>query len=229
MFGRYSLDKPGLVLANQGETVKNYLNQVPNPTFSPDEDNVIPILEGEWFSDDITERFKKFLKITFGEAHYPENLAFIENAIGKDIRKFFLRDFYDDHVKRYKKRPIYWHFSSPNGGFNALIYMHRYRPDTVSVVLNGYLRDFRTKLKSRMEHLQLVEANPQSSGKDKTAALKEMEKIRKLIKELDEYESNVLFPLATEKIEIDLDDGVKVNYAKFGKALRPIKGLENED
>ncbi len=229
MFGRYSLDKPGLILTNQGETVKDYLRQVPNPTFSPDEDNVIPILEGEWFSDDITERFKKFLKITFGEAHYPGNLAFIENAIGKDIRKFFLKDFYDDHVKRYKKRPIYWLFSSPNGGFNALIYMHRYRPDTVSVVLNGYLRDFRTKLKSRMEHLQLVEANPQTANKDKTAALKEMEKIRKLIKELDEYESKVLFPLATEKIEIDLDDGVKVNYAKFDKALRPIKGLENED
>lgn len=229
MFGRYSLDKRGLVLANQGETIKDYLRQVPNPTFLPDEDNVIPILEGEWFSDDITERFKKFLKITFGEAHYPENLAFIENAIGKDIRKFFLKDFYEDHVKRYKKRPIYWLFSSPNGGFNALIYMHRYRPDTVSVVLNGYLRDFRTKLKSRTEHLQLVEANPQTANKDKTAALKEMEKIRKLIKELDEYESNVLFPLAAQKIEIDLDDGVKVNYAKFDKALRPIKGLENED
>ena len=229
MFGRYSLDKPGLILANQGETIKDYLRQVPNPTFSPDEDNVIPILEGEWFSDDITERFKKFLKITFGEDHYAENLAFIENAIGKDIRKFFLKDFYDDHVKRYKKRPIYWLFSSPNGGFNALIYMHRYRPDTVSVVLNSYLRDFRTKLKSRMEHLQLVEANPQTANKDKTAALKEMEKIRKLIKELDEYESNVLFPLAAQMIEIDLDDGVKVNYAKLGKALRPIKGLENED
>ncbi|MFZ1398943.1 MAG: BREX-1 system adenine-specific DNA-methyltransferase PglX, partial [Candidatus Promineifilaceae bacterium] len=113
MFGRYSLDKPGLILANQGETADDY-RQIVNSelSFPPDEDNAIPMLDGNWFPDDITERFKKFLRVTFGEAHYEENLAFIEAAIGRDIRSYFLRDFYDHHVKMYKKRPIYWLFSS---------------------------------------------------------------------------------------------------------------------
>ena len=132
MLGRYSLDKPGLILANQGETLKDYLKHVQNPTFMPDDDNVIPVLDDEYFSDDIVGRFKKFLKVTFGEEHYEENLTFIEFAIGKDIRKYFMNDFYNHHVKIYKKRPIYWMFSSPKKSFNVLIYMHRYRPDTVS-------------------------------------------------------------------------------------------------
>ena len=89
---------------------------------------MIPVLDGDWFADDITERFREFLRVTFGEAHFQENLAFIEEALGKDIRRYFTRDFFNDHVKRYKKRPIYWLFSSPKGTFNALIYMHRYRP-----------------------------------------------------------------------------------------------------
>ena len=88
----------------------------------------------------MTDRFREFLRVTFGEAHFQENLAFIEEALGKDIRKYFTRDFFNDHVKRYKKRPIYWLFSSPKGTFNALIYMHRYTPDTVNVLLNDYLR-----------------------------------------------------------------------------------------
>ena len=136
MFGRYSLEKEGLILANAWETLQEYLRQVPEPTFMPDEDNVIPVLEGEWFEDDIAERFKDFLKVTFGEENFEENLAFLEEAIGRDLRGFFVRDFYNEHVKMYKKRPIYWLFSSPKGSFNALIYMHRYTPDTVSVSLN---------------------------------------------------------------------------------------------
>jgi type II restriction/modification system DNA methylase subunit YeeA len=226
MFGRYSLDKPGLILANQGETVQDYLGKVPGPTFEPDDDNVIPVLDEGWFIDDITERFRKFLKVTFGEEHYEENLAFLEEAIGKDIRKYFLKDFYSDHLKRYKKRPIYWLFSSPKGSFNALIYMHRYRPDTVSVVLNDYLREFRTKLSARKEHLDHVSISASASPKEKTQALKDLEKLRKIIDELDEYERETLYPLATKQIVIDLDDGVKVNYLKFGDALKKIPGLD---
>ena len=228
MFGRYSLDKPGLILANQGETLEDYLSQVPVPTFEPDDDNVIPILDEGWFTDDITERFYKFLKVTFGQEHYQENLEFIEEAIGKDIRKYFLRDFYSDHVKRYKKRPIYWMFSSPGGSFNALIYMHRYRPDTISVVLNDYLREFRTKLGARLEHLQQVSISSSASSSDKTKALKDIEKLKKVITELEEYEREILYPLATKQIEIDLDDGVKVNYNKFGNALKNITGLSGK-
>jgi type II restriction/modification system DNA methylase subunit YeeA len=229
MFGRYSLDKPGLILANQGETVSDYLAKVPNHTFEPDEDNVIPILDEGWFTDDITERFFKFLRITFGDVHYDANLAFIEGAIGKDLRKYFLKDFYNDHVKRYKKRPIYWLFSSPKGSFNALIYMHRYQPDTVSVVLNDFLREFRTKLSARKDHLDQISISAAASPREKTQALKDLEKLRKIILELDEYERDTLYPLATKKIEIDLDDGVKVNYQKFGDALRKIPGLDSSE
>lgn len=220
MFGRYSLDKPGLILANQGESVEDYLEQVPNPSFAPDKDNVIPILDQDWFMDDMAGRFHRFLRITFGETHYEENLTFIEKAIGKDIRKYFLKDFYKDHLKRYKKRPIYWLFSSPKSSFNALIYMHRYRPDTVSVVLNDYLREFRTKLMARREHLEQISISASASSAEKTRALKEIEKLKKTIDELDNYERDILYPLAAQKVEIDLDDGVKVNYKKFGKALK---------
>lgn len=229
MFGRYSLDKPGLILANQSETVKNYLAKVPNPTFEPDDDNVIPILDEGWFIDDITDRFGKFLKVTFGEKYYEENLAFIEEAIGKDVRKYFLKDFYVDHLKRYKKRPIYWLFSSPKGSFNALIYMHRYRPDTVSVVLNDYLREFRTKLSARKSNLEQISISASASQREKTQALKDIEKLRKMIEELEGYEREIMYPLATKQLIIDLDDGVKVNYLKFGDALKKIPGLEAKE
>lgn len=203
--------------------------------FLPDNDNVISMLDGDWFADDITERFKRFLRIAFGKERYEENLAFIEQALnikGKrnyGIRDYFLSEFYNDHVKRYKKRPIYWLFSSPRGSFNALIYMHRYRPDTVSVVLNDYLREFRTKLASRKNHLEAVSISGSSSQGEKTKALKESEKISKMIAEMEEYEREVLYPLATEQVEIDLDDGVRANYPKFGTALKKIQGLDAKE
>lgn len=235
MFGRYSLDKEGLVLANQGDTAQTYYAQIPNPAFKPDEDNVIPMLDGDWFTDDVVERFKEFLKVTFGAEHYDDNLAFIEAALNVkgsrnySLRDYFLKEFYADHWRRYKKRPIYWMFSSPKGSFNALIYMHRYRPDTVSVVLNGYLREYRDKLIAQKAHLEGVSNSANSSQSDKAKALKDIEKISKVLIELDEYERDTLFPLATEQVDIDLDDGVKVNYAKLGAALKTIPGLAAKD
>jgi type II restriction/modification system DNA methylase subunit YeeA len=229
MFGRYALEKPGLILANQGETFQDYLKQIPEPSFPADDDNVIPMLDGDWFTDDITDRFRQFLRVTFGDEHYEENLKFIEDAIGKDIRKYFLKDFYNDHVKRYKKRPIYWCFSSPKGSFNALIYMHRYRPDTVSIILNDYLREFRTKLTARLDHLKRVEASADASKTEKAKALKEINDLKKIIDELNTWEHEVLYPLATKNIEIDLDDGVKANYPKFGTALKKIPGLDAKE
>ena len=139
----------------------DYLAQVPAPSFPADDDNVIPVLDGDWFADDITLRFRQFLRAAFGDEHYDENLAFIEQALnvkGKrnySLRDYFLSEFYADHVKRYKKRPIYWLFSSPKGSFNALVYMHRYRPDTVSVVLK-YLRDYREKLSTEKERQAIL-------------------------------------------------------------------------
>jgi len=229
MFGRYSLDKPGLILANQGETYEDYCRLVPDSTFSADVDNAIPVLDGDWFSDDIVMRFRKFLRVAFGEEKYEENLRFVEKALGKDLRQYFLKDFYNDHVRRYKKRPIYWMFSSPDGSFNVLIYMHRYRPDTASIVLNEYLREYQVKLSSYMESLRRKEGNPDLSKGEKVKALKDLDKLRKTQDILATYERDVLFPLANQRIEIDLDDGVKVNYPKFGTALKKVPGLEAKE
>ena len=229
MFGRYSLDAPGLILANPGEGLAEYLARVPNPTFEPDADNVIPVLDGDWFADDIAARFRKFLRVTFGEVKFQENLAFIEGALGKDIRKWFTRDFYEYHVRRYKKRPIYWMFASPKGSFQALIYMHRYQSDTVSVVLNDYLREYRNKLEAHRKAQEALSISTEASPAQRSKALKEIGEVSKVIDELDGYERDVLFPLATQRIEIDLDDGVKANYPKFGAALKPIKGLGDAD
>ncbi len=234
MFGRYSLDKPGLILANQGETLADYLAQVLQPSYPADEDNVIPMLDGEWFADDVTERFRQFLRVTFGDAHYDENLAFMERALnvkGKrnyTLRDYMLGEFYADHVKRYKKRPIYWLFSSPKGTFNALIYLHRYRPDTASVVLR-YLRDFRAKLAARQSTLEQVLINPATSQGEKTRANKEIDPLKRQIIELQDYENDTLYPLATAQVAIDLDDGVKVNYLKLGAALKKIPGLDAKE
>lgn len=234
MFGRYSLDKPGLILANQGDTLADYLAQVPQPRFPADYDNVIPMLDGDWFADDITLRVRQFLRVAFGDAHYEDNLAFIEQALnikGKrnyGLRDYLLGEFYADHVKRYKKRPIYWLFSSPKGSFNALIYMHRYRTDTVSVVLR-YLRDYREKLATEKERQAAISINPASSQGDKTRALKEADRLAKVLAELEGYERDVLYPLATQQVPIDLDDGVKVNYLKFEGALKKIPGLAAKD
>jgi hypothetical protein len=215
MFGRYSLDEPGLILAGQSATLQDYLARVPSPTFRPDADNVIPIVDGDWFEDDVVERFRQFLRAAFGEEHFEENLRFITQSLEvKNLRDYFVKSFYKDHVQRYKKRPIYWLFSSPEGSFNALIYMHRYTTSTVSTVLNEYLREFQAKLKASLEHAE------------RSNNAKEAYRLRKVLLELDEYEHDVLYPLALQNIAIDLDDGVKANYPKFGAALKKVSGLE---
>ncbi|MGP6172186.1 BREX-1 system adenine-specific DNA-methyltransferase PglX [Microbacterium sp. A204] len=214
MFGRYSLDETGLILADQGVTLEEYLAKVPVPTFKPDADNVIPIVDGDWFEDDVVERFRQFLRATFGEQHFEENLQLVTTSLGvKRLRDYFVKSFYKDHVQRYKKRPIYWLFSSPKGSFNALIYMHRYTPSTVSTVLT-YLREYVTKLESTLQQAE------------RAGNAKEADRLRKILVELNEYEHDTLFPKASENVAIDLDDGVKTNYPKFGAALKKIAGLE---
>jgi len=270
MMGRYSPEKPGLILANQpisgqddeieyqtaitgsnifGElgatryfTIKDGKRKITSysdfyDVFGDagnyhqfmDRDGVLPILDEEWFLDDIVAQFKAFLQFTFGAEHFADNLDFIEKALGKDIRKYFIKDFYKDHVQRYKKRPIYWMFSSPKGSFNALIYMHRYRPDTVSIVLNEYLREFISKIRSHREHLITENNRATLTPAEKTRNLKLIDKYAAMLTELDAYERDILYPLAQQKIAIDLDDGVKVNYCKFGAALKKIPGLEAKE
>lgn len=231
MFGRYSLEKSGLILTDQESTLEDYFAKVASPNltaeavFTPDADNVIPFVDDGWFEDDIVDRFRLFLRTAFGEKHFEENLRFIEESLGvKSIREYFITKsgkskFYDEHVQRYKKRPIYWMFSSPKGSFNALIYIHRYSPSAVSTVLNEYLREYRAKLDVALSDAENAAAG--GSVKD----LKEADRLRKVLVELAEYEHDVLYPLATRQLPIDLDDGVLVNYLRFGRALKDI-GLE---
>ncbi|MGN0894433.1 MAG: BREX-1 system adenine-specific DNA-methyltransferase PglX [Succinivibrio sp.] len=235
MFGRYSLDKEGLILCNQGETIEDFKAKVPNSSFEVDEDNVIPVLSDNWFSDDIVERFKNFLKVAFGEDHYLENLRFIEQTLNVkeknsySIRDYFVNEFYTDHIKRYKKRPIYWMFKSPKGHFKALIYMHRYQPYTVSRARNEYLLDFRQKLDAEKQNLETLIASGALSKADCNAKNKRIEEIKKIIADINNYDSEIMYPQAQQNIEIDLDDGVKTNYVKFGKALEKIAGLDKKE
>jgi len=215
MFGRFSLDQKGLVLASLRDDREVTGAKEAHSSLTPDADNVIPIVDGDWFEDDITEGFRRFLRVAFGESNFEENLQFVTGALGvKDLREYFLKSFFEDHWKRYRKRPIYWLFASPTGAFNAIIYLHRYNPSTVSTVLNEYLREFQAKLRASLEHAE------------RSNDAKEADRLRKILLELDAYEHDVLYPLASQNIAIDLDDGVKANYPKFGAALKKIPGLE---
>ncbi len=204
MFGRYDASKPGLAFAGGDFDISSYSG------FVPDSDNVIPVLGDSWFKNDAETYFIKFVEKAFGHDSLNENLKFIENALGRSIREYFYKDFYKDHLKTYQKRPIYWMFSSPKGYFQALVYMHRDNENTANVVLD-YLRQFRDKIR-----MQIKLAEDAGETKKKV----EYENIDK---DLNDYEVNVLYPLAIQHLTFDLDDGVKVNYQKLGKALKPIK------
>ena len=222
LFGRYSLDVPGLVLANQGSSIQDFLEIVPQPTFTPDKDGVIPVTSGEWFADDIVTRFRSFLTAAFGKEHLEENLRLIEESLGKSLRKYFVKDFYKDHYRRYSNRPIYWMVSSRpdnKASFQALIYLHRYTPDTLNTVLGDYLREFQAKLRTEIGHLE----------RSKMAAdQKRADAHRKALTECEDYERDILFPLASRRLPIDLDDGVLVNYLRFGEALQKISTIERK-
>ncbi|HHX99995.1 MAG TPA: hypothetical protein GX531_01265, partial [Methanothermobacter sp.] len=215
MLGRYSLDEEGPIYAGGQWDPSKYSK------FIPDADNIIPILDTEYFEDDIVGRFVEFVKITFGEENLEENLEFVAKALKKKgttsrevIRNYFLTDFYKDHVKTYKKRPIYWLFDSGrNNGFKALIYMHRYEPDLVARVRTDYLHKTQKALETAIAHNdRIIETS--TSASEKSKAVKARNKLVKQLEETKKYDE-ALAHVANQKIEIDLDDGVKVNYAKF--------------
>ena len=233
MMGRYSLNHVGLILADsrdsQTEQLAAYEEKVDKPLvevqFKPDPDGIIPVLDGEWFEDDIVARTREFLAVTFPESSVGENLRFIEESLGKDIRKYFCSEFYKDHLQTYKKRPIYWLVQSPKKGFSCLIYLHRYTKDTLNQVLNNYFRPYLQKLEAHLAQLGLDQLNDDLPTRERTAARKEAEKITKVLKECQAWEQDALLPLAQQRIELDLDDGVKVNYLKLQDVLAPIPGL----
>ncbi|MEG0950231.1 MAG: BREX-1 system adenine-specific DNA-methyltransferase PglX, partial [Bacteroidales bacterium] len=214
ILGRYSFDKPGLILANQGETLEDYLAQVPEPTFMPDADNIVPVLEKEYFADDLVGEFKRFIGRAFGEEQLHDNLRFIEEALEMDLRKYFNKNFYTDHIKRYKKRSIYWMFASPKGYFKVLCYMHRMRPDTPSKIASDYLQPYLVKLEGEAESLRRESIRADLTPRDRNRIAKELDELAKAIKDCRAYEKTLL-EFASTRTTMDLDDGVRVNYTKF--------------
>lgn len=204
-------------------------------SFIPDRDNVLPITEDEYFEDDIVSRFIDFIKTVYGEETLEDNLDFIADSIGRKssetsrqaIRRYFIKDFYKDHLKVYQKRPIYWMFDSgKNDGFKALVYMHRYNEQTVARVRTDYLHTLQRKYEAEIQRQQLIVDSEEFTAKDRNAAKKRIDRIVKQMEECREYDQ-VVAHLANEKISIDLDDGVKVNYAKFqGVKVINSKGKE---
>lgn len=227
MLGRYSLDKDGLILANQGDMLDDYLAQVPDPTFTPDADNVLPITDDEYFDDDIVGNFVEWVRVTYGDETLEENLRYVADALGgkgsprQVIRDYFVKEFYRDHCQTYKKRPIYWLFDSgKKNGFKALVYMHRYRPDLLARLRTDYVHEQQERYRTQIAHLE--EAEAAASGAERTRATKALKKLRDQLDETTAFGEKV-HHLADQMIEIDLDDGVKVNYAKFQDVLAKIK------
>jgi type II restriction/modification system DNA methylase subunit YeeA len=257
MFGRYSIDAEGLIYAGGDfkdkwkcedgqwkvrKIVKDDEGKViedtwVDATFVPDMDNVLPITDDEYFEDDIVSRFVQFLKVTFGEDTLEENLDYIADTLGRKssetarqaIRRYFLKEFYKDHVRVYQKKPIYWLFDSgKQDGFKALIYMHRYDEFTVARVRTDYLHKLQKSYEAEIKRLDII-IDSNVSQREKTNARKKKEQILKQMEECLQYDQ-VIAHVANQRLKIDLDDGVKVNYAKFqgveipqGEGRKPLK------
>ena len=218
MFGRYSLDSEGLAYAGGDWDESKY------KTFLPDVDGIIPITDEEYLGDDIVTRLCSWLKIVYGEDTLEENVDFIAKALGgrgsssrEIIRNYFLKDFFKDHCKIYQKRPIYWLFDSgKQNGFKALIYLHRYTPDTIGNLRVDYLHKMQRVYESEIGRMQDM-IDHSTNAREVAAATKRKEKLQKQLKECREYDE-MIGHLALSRIELDLDDGVKVNYEKIQTA-----------
>lgn len=216
MFGRYSLSKEGLAYAGGNMDMNNY------KYFIPDADNVIPVTDEAYFNDDIVTRFVEFVRQVYGESTLDKNLTFIAESLGNKgdtpkeiIRSYFLNDFYKDHCKIYQKHPIYWMFDSgKENGFKALIYMHRYDNQTLARVRTDYLHKLQTMYEAALVQCKQIIENPVSSAHDKSNNIKRQTKITKQLAETRIYDQ-ALGHIASQYIDIDLDDGVNVNYEKF--------------
>ena len=217
MMGRYSIDKPGLILANQGDSLEQFNKQVPDSRFEPDDDGIIPLMSAQSdFADNATIRFKQWLVAAFGEDTLVENLNFIEKCLGKSIDDYFVKDFWKDHKKMYQNRPIYWLFSSKKGAFQCLAYMHRMDAYTAERIRTKYLLPHIEWLIQKQGEMEANAANLNARER------KELDNIGKQIEECREYHDR-LHVIADKQIAFDLDDGVAVNYAKLGDVLSKIK------
>jgi type II restriction/modification system DNA methylase subunit YeeA len=230
MMGRYSLDEPGLIYAhsgNQGFDPSRY------QTFPADEDGIIPVMDEDWFADDATNRFVEFIKVAWPPEAVDENLKFVADSLGPKkseepidtIRHFICDKFFKDHhLKVYKKRPIYWLFSSgKHQAFQCLVYLHRYNESTLSRMRAMYVTPLQGKYKARIEYLEQERDNA-GSASVRNNMQKELDSMRKKQEELRHFDE-LLRHYADQRISLDLDDGVKVNYGKFGDLLAEVKAV----
>lgn len=221
MFGRYSLDVEGLAYAGGEWDESKYTS------FKPDNDNIIPISDDEYFEDDIVGRFVEFVKTVYGAETLNENLKFIADALGgkgqpkEVIRNYFMNDFYADHCKMYQKRPIYWLFDSgKKNGFKCLIYMHRYKTDTIARIRTDYVHEQQARYRTAVADLENRIAK--ASAAERVKLTKQLKTLNDKSTEIHEYEE-IIHHLADQMISIDLDNGVKNNYEIFKDVLAKIK------
>lgn len=240
MMGRYSLDKPGLIIASQGETIQDYFAQIPEPSFAPDDNAIIPLTDQEWFPDDATNRFRDFVRTVWGEEHLQENLDFVAESLClhaikpkkgeaalETIRRYLSTQFFKDHLRTYKKRPIYWLFSSgKQKAFECLVYLHRYNESTLAEMRTDYVIPLTTKLASYVEKLE-QDKDASTSAAEAKSIEKELSKLYKQQAELNTFDEK-LRHYADQRISLDLDDGVKVNYGKFGDLLAEVKAVTGQ-
>lgn len=220
MFGRYSLDVDGLAYAGGEWDASKYRS------FIPDKDNILPICDDEYFSDDIMGQFVDFIREVYGAETLEENLKFIADALGgkgtprEVIQNYFLNDFYTDHCKIYQKRPIYWLFDSgKKNGFKALIYLHRYSRDLLAKLRTDYVHEQQERYRTQLSHI--AAALNTATGSERARLLKQQNKLSEQLKEITAFEEKV-HHLADQNIEIDLDNGVKKNYEIFADVLAKI-------
>ncbi|HDY7723073.1 TPA: BREX-1 system adenine-specific DNA-methyltransferase PglX [Vibrio vulnificus] len=239
--GRFSLTREGLVYAHSGNNgFKELVAEGAYKTFPADDDGIVPLADEEWlFDDDATTRFREFVKTVWGEGHLQENLDFVAESLCLDaikpkkgessmdtIRRYFSTQFFKDHLKTYKKRPIYWLFSSgKEKAFECLVYLHRYNESTLSRMRTEYVTPLMGKLESRKNILN--DSKAAASGAELRAIDKELKTIDKKQAELVKFDEELKY-LAEMKISIDLDDGVKVNYGKFGNLLADVKAIHGK-
>ena len=229
MMGRYSLDKPGLIYAHSGNIG---FDPSAYQTFPADDDGIIPVMDQEWFPDDATNRFVKFIKIALPPEYLDENLKFIADSLGPKtnempvdtIRRYISTGFFKDHLKTYKKRPIYWLFSSGKlKAFECLVYLHRYNESTLSRMRSSYVTPLQGNFSARLEYFQ-NELDAAAATTAKRKIQKEIDQLKKKMAELKTFDDH-LRHYADMRISLDLDDGVKVNYGKFGNLLAERKAI----
>ena len=237
LMGRYSADKPGLIIASQGQSLSDL--DLPAHTIEIDDDGIIPvIMEEDFFTDDLTQRIEAAVKTLFGEKNFYDNMKYIKTALGMNLRDYLFKNFYADHQQMYSakgaKRPIYWLFSSAMGDkkkkgyFKALVYMHRLEADTLSKLHADYVHPYLSKIEQQLVEAEDNATRDDLSSKQKKIALDLAETLRDKVREVKAFETQ-LVEMASARITIDLDDGVKANYPKFYPLVEPIKGLESSN